>query len=432
MRLAHLSCCLPAITLAIILPAQGAEWSATPKITLKTGYNDNIRLTTADHDAVWEANLSPSVIFGIAKEHQGISADAGFAIHRFTGGSGRESSTVLDREDYHLRTSAYHTTERNLFRATANYTRDSTLNSEFDETGDVVSLSATRERWTLAPFWVRRLNERTQLSLGGQYGTLRYSDEPDRSNLVEYDNYSVSGSLVRQFTPRLDGTLALGYSKFEPETGFNSETLSYQAGISGSITETVAASILAGQRETTSDTLVLGGYCIGAIPGAGIPECQGGEFIFTGFTDDETDTSGSIYSGNISKILENGSLNMALSRATNPGSQGELLDTTRLVLSGEHRFDERLRVSLTTEYSERDTIVNLVGREPGQVAQEFSQESRKLYRIVPRIAWRWKRELEFSAEYQYAKNKTESSEEAERHAFYVTLDYRPGKIYTSR
>ena len=40
------------IALAMPLSAQAAEWSAEPRISLKTGYNDNIRLTTLDHDAV--------------------------------------------------------------------------------------------------------------------------------------------------------------------------------------------------------------------------------------------------------------------------------------------------------------------------------------------------------------------------------------------
>ena len=55
------------ITLALPMSVQAAEWSAEPKISLRTGYNDNIRLTTADHDSVWETALRPSVKFGVAK-----------------------------------------------------------------------------------------------------------------------------------------------------------------------------------------------------------------------------------------------------------------------------------------------------------------------------------------------------------------------------
>ena len=116
MYFARLSNCLPAIVLILSLPTQAAEWSAEPKIFLKTGYNDNIRLTTVSHDPVWETKLSPSVVFGVAKANQGLFGDAGFSIRRFAGGSGRESSRALDREDYHLRTNAYHQTRRNTFR----------------------------------------------------------------------------------------------------------------------------------------------------------------------------------------------------------------------------------------------------------------------------------------------------------------------------
>ena len=59
------------------LPIQAAEWSAEPRISLRSGYNDNIRLTTRDHDSVWETALTPAVKFGAAREHQGLFGDAG-------------------------------------------------------------------------------------------------------------------------------------------------------------------------------------------------------------------------------------------------------------------------------------------------------------------------------------------------------------------
>ena len=87
----HLKSLSGVLIIALVAPlsVQAAEWSAEPKISLRTGYNDNIRLTAADHDSVWETALSPSVRFGVAKENQGLSGDAGFAIRRFSGGSGR-------------------------------------------------------------------------------------------------------------------------------------------------------------------------------------------------------------------------------------------------------------------------------------------------------------------------------------------------------
>ena len=149
------------IALAMPMSVQAAEWTAEPKISLRTGYNDNIRLTAAAHDSVWETALSPSVKFGVAQENQGLSGDAGLAIRRFAGGSGRESNDVLDREDYHFNTDAWHNTLRDSFKANLDYTRDSTLDSELDQTGNVIEDRATRERFTLGPSWTRILTELT-------------------------------------------------------------------------------------------------------------------------------------------------------------------------------------------------------------------------------------------------------------------------------
>ena len=385
------------IALLTPLSVEAAEWFAEPKISLKTGYNDNIRLTSRKHDSVWETALKPSVKFGAAKENQGLSGDAGFAIRRFSGGSGLESSSALDREDYHLNTDAYHQTERDTFRGNIKYTRDSTLNSGLDETGNVVPNNATRNRFTLVPSWERMLSENMSLNLGYQFTTVSYSDEPVLSRLVEYDYHVFSSSLVRQLTPRIQGTLSASYNNYKPKTGFDSSTITLQAGISRNFSETLVASFLAGWRETTSDRLIGG----------------------------ELETTGSVFSASITKILETGSLGATLSRSTNPGSNGELLDTTRLILSGEHRFTETLRSSLTVEYNERETIVNRVGG-------ALSLNDRTLWRIRPKISWRWSREWELAGQYEYADEDDQLSRKARRNAAYLTVSYRPTKIYVSR
>jgi len=365
------------------------------------------------------------VKFGVAKENQGLFGNASAAIRRFFGGSGRESSSILDREDYHLSTDAYHNTQRNAYKANLKYTRDSTLDSELDETGNVVSNRATRDRFTLGPSWTTSLNEITNLNLGYQYTTVSYSDDPGVNDLVGYDYDVFSSSLVRQFSPRLQGTLSASYSRYEPDTGFNSDTLSIQAGLSRNFTETLVASFLVGQRETTSDTLIATGYCILANPGASFPACSGGIAVPTGTKKDELDTSGSVYSANITKTLETGKLSATLSRASSPSSNGELLDRTQLILSGEHKITEKLRSTLRIQYARNETIVNTLGRKTDQTDETF-------FRIIPRISWRWQREWELAGEYQYAENEDRNSNTATRNAFYLTLSYRPTKIYMSR
>jgi len=419
---------LPAIVLSLSLPVDAAEWSAEPRISLRSGYNDNVRLTTADHDSVWETDLTPAVRFGAATENQGLFGDADFSVRRFYGGSGANSSSTLDREDYHLNVDSYHRTERNNLGANLDVTRDSTLDSELDETGQAIQERATRLRVSLGPSWTTALNERTQLGLNYQHSRVTYTDDPGVTDLVEYDYDTLASSLTRRFTPLLQGTLSASYSKFTPDTKLESKTTSIQAGISRQFSETLSTSWQAGWRNTKSDNLLSTGFCVGANPGAKFPQCNGGFPVRTGTTSDDTTNSGSVYSASIDKRLETGSISASLTRQSVPsGSNGELLDVTNLRLTGEHRFTEKLSSRLNIEWITRETIVSSTG--------DPDKNKRKFFRIRPTLSWRLQREWSLSGEYEYARNDEDTgtgTDTATRNAFYLTLSYRPTKISISR
>lgn len=415
--------------LALSLPVQAAQWSVEPKVSLRSGYNDNIRLTTADHDSVWETALTPAVKFGVSKENQGLFGNADVSIRRFYGGSGANSSSLLDREDYHFKVNAYQRTERNDFGADIEITRDNTLDSELDVTGQVIENRATRLSTILNPSWTRMLNEKTRLELEYRFNRVEYSDEVGQNNLVNYDFNTVSASLVRNFTPRTQGTLSTSANRYKPETGLNSDTYAIQAGLTRQHSETLTTSWLAGWRDTRSDTLVATGICI-PDSSAKFPNCPPGpplnNPVQTGTKKDETSNGGATYAASITKTLERGSLGASVTRIATPSGEGQLLDTTRLALTGEHRFTELLRSNLTVEYYERDTIVNASG------TGNSDTNTRNYFRIRPSFTWQWQREWFLTGEYQYAENEQTSGETATQNLVYLTLTYRPTKIFTSR
>ena len=426
MHPARLSRWLPALLLLFALPAGAAEWLIEPTISLRGGYNDNIRLDTLPENAVWEKAITPSVRFGVAKEDRGLFGKAYASVRRFSGGSGRNSSSLLDREDYHFDTDAYYATERNRFSGLVNYTQDSTLDSELDQTGQALSSRATRERFTLGPRWIHTLNETTQLDTSYNFTTVSYADKEDFLRLVEYDYHQLSAALVRQLTPRIQATLSTSYNVYQPDTGFDSDTTNIQVGISRSFSETLSTSWLAGYRETTSDTLIPIGFCVGADPGAGFPGCNGGTPVLTGTAKDDDTNSGSVYSASITKLLEKGELSANLSRQSNPSSDGELLDTTRLIVAGNYKFSEKLRSSLSIEYSNAETI--------SRVSNILRKTDQDIFRVRPKIFWKWSQEWQLAAEYEYTEreDKDRFSGTATRNAFYLTLSYQQPKISIAR
>ena len=424
---------LPVMAMVLSVPVQAAEWTAEPDISLRSGYNDNVLLDTGPHTSVWETNLIASSKFGVAKENQGLFGDAGVTIRRFSGGSGRESSDLLDREDYFFNTDAYHQTERNVFRGNIDFIRDSTQDSEVNETGSFTNVYATRIRKTLGASWARTLTERMSFDLDYQYNNISFADDPGAIDLIPYKFNQLTASLNYQLTPRTVSIFQSTGSIYKPDTGLNSDTLNFQAGINSAFSETIDLSILAGYRKTNSDSLFLTGFCIGANPGASFPDCDGGIRVPTGTEKGETKTSGSVYNASITKRLEKGSLSAVISRTQTPDLNGRLLDSNQLRLNGVYRLTEMLQSSLGIQYSENETIVNIFGRDANDtVIQELKDAKEKYFSITPRVSWRFLPEWRLAGEYTYVKRKDRLENTVSRNAVYLTLIYVPTKLSISR
>jgi len=419
----------------ILSPAQAAEWTAEPDISLRSGYNDNVLLVTGSHSSVWETDLSASTKFGVAKENQGLFGDAGVVIRRFSGGSGRESSDLLDREDYFFNTDAYHQTERNTYRGNIDYIRDSTQDSEVNQNGIFTNAYATRIRKTAGAAWERTLTERMSLDLGYQYNDVSFADEGEVANLIPYKFNTLTASLNYQLTPRTVGILQGSGSAYKPDTDLDSNTWNIQAGINSAFSETIDLSVLAGYRRTKSDglSLFLTGFCVGADPGASFPDCEGGFPVATG-TDTEkttTKTNGAVFNASITKRLEKGSLSAVISRTQRPDLNGRLLDSNQIRLNGAYRLTDKLQSSLGIQYSENETIVNIAGQDANDSVRQDNRKD-KYFSIKPRVSWQFLREWRLAGEYQYAKRKNRLKNTASRNAVYLTLSYVPTKLSISR
>jgi hypothetical protein len=411
------------VLLGMPLAASAAEWSAQPKVRLVTGYDDNFRLVSSDHTPVWETSLAPAITLGVATPTSGLSADAGLNIRRYTGGSGLDSGSVLNREDYHLNTDLYHQTLRNAFRLDVNYTRDSTLDSQLDN-GVITTGLATREQLLEKPSWTSLLTPRTRMDLGLQNSTIRYTNGIGTTNLIDYDYRTATGSLSYQFTPLTQGLLSVGYSNYLPANGYDSTTYSLQAGFEVKFSETLTTSIQAGERWTTSHTQTLTGFCVEADPGAGFPDCTGGKAVPVGYAKVTVDTTSAVYSASLTKTLEAGSISASLSRSSSPGSNGDLLDATSLGITCNYNSTETVESSLKIQYSQNQTIAGRNG--------QLDLQNKTFLRVTPRVTWNWLREWSLSGEYQYAEVGRGTGGTATRNAIYVTLIYHPLKSALSR
>ena len=85
---------------------------------------------------------------------------------------------------------------------------------------------------------------------------------------------------------------------------------------------------------------------------------------------------------------------------------------------------KHLRTTLRAEYTSVETIAR---------ASLGNRNDRELYRIRPRVDWRFQREWEIAGYNEYAKKDEDNvSKDATRNAVYLMLSYRPDKLYISR
>ncbi|MGA7800519.1 MAG: hypothetical protein WCC36_06880 [Gammaproteobacteria bacterium] len=414
MKTTSLACAVTGALLLLNGTANAAEWFATPKVSARAGYNDNLTITTQPHSSVRELDVSPEVSFGRKTETSGITGQARIDARRYWGQSG------LNTNDRLLNLHMYDNAERMGWTLDGNITKNTTLQSELNDTGLVLQRTPRLSR-SLSPGWNYLISQKTQLKLGYRYQDVRY---PDQATLV-YQDYRINAgtaTLSHQYTQRLQlfATGSVTYYRTTknqlPARGeFDAHYDTVQAGASYAFSQTLNATLSAGLRRSTT-TINTQNPVYATTPFGPI-------FLGYGSPVDVTQTgSGSVLNASLQKQLQTGTLSANLSRNVQPTGYGGLVETDRLDLSGNHRlsvtFSESLDLSLYRTKAISSTATNL---------------DRTFVRVEPALAWNMTRWWRLQGSYRYARQRyTNQSETATQNAVYVTLAYTWPKIAVSR
>lgn len=402
---------LASLAISDMVPA--AEWTAEPSIKLRHEYNDNLRLSIFPQKSVNGTLITPALDLGVAGPvwKMGLGAEA--TQRRYSGQEG------LDRDDSSLRLSSLYNTERSTWQLNASRTRDSTVTSEVadSDTGTVQNLN-DRETDTVTPSWVWMYSQRTQVQLAYRQTDVSYDGSSLNTGLYDY-RYRVATAMLSNQLSELNQVFISGsYSEYHvPITNFDSETENLQVGITTNFTESTKGTLQVGKRRTESFTK------------GGNPFYETFSTIFgdvrvqTGVTQDtRTQTTGTVFSGNLESKSESADWNLSLSRSLDPsGSGGQVeQDTFRF------QFNKRLSSRLGTNF----TVSALKSRtEEGNI----SNSDRTYYDLGPGIYWLWTREWSVGANYRYAHVKrVYENEAADSNSVNLWLTWRPQKFSISR
>lgn len=401
----HFGCLLVALGIAA-QTASAAEWTFDPEVTLKGGYNDNIRLRTDNEISSPVAILSPSTLFSVATPTAGASGRVRFDFRRYT----QESD--LDDNNWRVDLGSFKELERSRFGLDIDLIKDTTLDSQLEETGLV---NERRDRFSAVanPSWTYNFNERTNSRLAYTYRDVNY-DNSDGTGLSDFTTHLLDASVNRILSERALVTLTATVATSDSENNVDNEYYSLRFGGNYRFSETLQSSLTLGVRKTKSTFK----------GNSQVPVFEDGilvGFITVPFTSSNDDWGG-VFAASLTKRFLRGSSALSASQDIRNSGSGSLIQVTRLNWNNSYNLSETLLSRL--DFSFRRT------RDTNNVSTGLE---RTFYRVEPGLEWQFRRFWSIGASYRYSLQQfDDSSGDAQQNAAYLTLRYLWPRIAVSR
>ena len=366
-------------------PTYSAEWSIEPAVSLRSEYDDNIRLTPSAHESVAGLSLSPQVKLNYESEIALLSGSGALNIRRYS------PDSALDTTDTLLHLIGHHKYETGSYGLTVDYVKDTTLESELQQTGQI-QVRTPRRSLNVRPDSMLRVTERMDLAAGYRYSDVTY-DNASSLGLFDYRFHTLYSTLEYKVTQLDEATASLSYSRYDPSnSALRLNDASFLLGYKRSLSETAKGLVSAG---------------IVNISGPGAP---------TGAT------QRAVGNASLDRQYDRGTLGIRLSREIEPSASGSLALVNRAAIASSFRPLETVSLFLDGAIY-RTTYVSFV---------PASGES-TYFQAEPRVTWTFMRDWSLQAGYLYRhlKYRTEPSA-ATGNLVYVSLGYNWPKLAASR
>jgi hypothetical protein len=152
-----------------LAPTHAAEWRFVPQLNTAVEYNDNPRLIADAQETVTGARAEAGAELGVSSEMSALTLVPRFVYARYP------DDSLLDRQDKYVSLQLRRDYEQLSWTGAANYTRDTTITSEFGLTGlQDVNREHEALSVSLAPTW--QYSELTQFGIQVYGIDTRYKD----------------------------------------------------------------------------------------------------------------------------------------------------------------------------------------------------------------------------------------------------------------
>ena len=174
--------------------AQAADIDLVPSIGLTTQYNDNVDFVSSHEDADFIGIASPALKLNYSTERYSISASGALDA------MGYYENSDLDTINQNYRADGrYQLTERSAIKGNLGFIKDTTLESELQETG-IVNRRTNRFRYDAGGGASYRISEITDTDLDYRYSRVDYSSQ----EFDDRDTHEIALSLNRHLKERID------------------------------------------------------------------------------------------------------------------------------------------------------------------------------------------------------------------------------------
>jgi hypothetical protein len=395
---------LKTITLALLLlllqlPAVAwtADFSWEPAISIKGEYDDNISFDNNDKVDDYLATIGPSLLFKYASERLTVNSSLAADILRYT--------DETDLDDEYLRCNLdgeYLLTEKLSLTGQGSYIKDTTLESELEETG-LVNFREDRRRYTLGGGFGYRLSEVNSWQLDYSFGQTNY----DGYQNIDYDFQTVSYTFQHRLANMRDVIILQPYYYYYDSDVSQVDNYGLSLGFEHPFNETLNLNIFAGVRYTESS------YDQQQLR---LVEIAPGIFAFALVTSTENeDNWGSVADISLKKTAERWIAELGYNRDLSYGSSGENIERDRFRFSGSYNISTRWRARLSTSlsYSQSDS--------------DYSDEDSRYFNLTPSISYKLTEQHSLVLAYSYAEvyDKTLSSNRHyDRNRIWLSLNFR--------
>lgn len=366
-----------------------ADWSLEPVVRLETAYDDNIRLEPDEEaDGVTRGSLIIDTVLSGRSPTSEANVSLGLHFDRY-------SDETLDTDDQFLGVDLVKRTLLSEYALALQYDRDTTLTSEFDDSG-LVRDGSRVERFGAEPSWTYQWTERTSIRPAYRYGESNFRDTADEE-LDDNRNQDLSVLLTHALSERtaLLGQVAL--ERFEVTEGDPATTDNVQAtgGITYRASEVLTLTGTVGGRRTEFEETV------------------------GGITNRATD-NGAVYELTAEWSWPRSSLSLEAGQSLEPSSISSSAEETRLGATYRYQMSER---------SEFRIAANAARRKYAPTADRAGDEQRDYYRVEVATDWQLSRVWVMSGGYRYRREENDPALDpsrdniAESNSIFLTLSY---------